>query len=230
MRQMRASGTDHVWLDGRRIDWPNRFPTILASCLEHGIDPTVDLIPVAPAQHYHSGGLRTDLWGRTTVPGLYACGECSCTGVHGANRLASNSLLEGLVFADRIADVLAKESFTRRDPVAKQRPWTADPSDRRRFQGVMTEGAGVLRSAGSLSATLAALTIFDAGTPTTGSWEMTNLLFVGEALARAALIREETRGSHWREDFPEASDRWLVRLQTRVVDGEMVTEEAACEC
>ena len=230
MRQMRASGTDHVWLDGRRIDWAARFPTILASCREHGIDPSVDLIPVAPAQHYHSGGLRTDLWGRTNVPGLYACGECSCTGVHGANRLASNSLLEGLVFADRIADVLAKESFTRRDPVAKHRPWTADPKGRRRFQGAMTEGAGVLRSAESLSATIAALDDVTAGEPSTSSWEMTNLLFVGEALARAALIREETRGSHWREDFPEARDRWLVRLQTRVVDGEMVTEEAACEC
>ncbi len=230
MRQMRARGTDHVWLDGRRIDWATRFPTILASCLEHGIDPTVDLIPVAPAQHYHSGGLRTDLWGRTNVPGLYACGECSCTGVHGANRLASNSLLEGLVFADRIADVLAKESFTRRDPVAKQRPWTADPGGRRRFQTVMTEGAGVLRSAESLSATIGALDDVTAGEPSTSSWEMTNLLFVGEALARAALIREETRGSHWREDFPEASDRWLVRLQTQVRDGVMVTEEAACEC
>ncbi len=227
MRQMRATGTDHVWLDGRSIDWEQRFPTILASCAEHGIDPHVDLIPVAPAQHYHSGGLRTDLWGRTTVPGLYACGECSCTGVHGANRLASNSLLEGLVFADRIADVLAAESFDRRDPVDKQRPWTADAGARRHFQEVMTEGVGVLRSAESMSDAVSALDGFGAGEPSTDSWEMTNLLFVGGALARAALIREETRGSHWREDFPAPDDRWLVRLQTQVVDGEMVTKEAA---
>jgi aspartate oxidase len=227
MRRMRESGSDHVWLDGRRIDWAHRFPTILATCLEHGIDPHLDLIPVAPAQHYHSGGLRTDLWGRTTVPGLFACGECSCTGVHGANRLASNSLLEGLVFADRIADVLADEDHTRRDPVARQRPWTADPTQRRRFQQVMTDGVGVLRSAESMARALDALDGFGAGVPSTGSWEMTNLLFVARAMTMAALAREETRGSHWREDYPQSSDRWLVRLQTRVEDGRMVMTEAA---
>lgn len=90
----------------------------------------------------------------------------------------------------------------------------------------MTEGAGVLRSAQSLSTTLKTLDQIGAGEPSTASWEMTNLLFVGRALTQAALLREETRGSHWREDFPEADDRWLVRLQTRVVDGHMVTEEA----
>jgi L-aspartate oxidase len=90
----------------------------------------------------------------------------------------------------------------------------------------MTEGAGVLRSALSLSTTLDALDQISAGEPSTASWEMTNLLFVGRALTQAALLREETRGSHWREDFPDASDRWLVRLQTQVVDGHMVTEEA----
>lgn len=227
MRRMGETGTDHVWLDGRRIDWPTRFPTILAVCREHGIDPAQDLIPVAPAQHYHSGGLRTDLWGRTNVPGLYACGECSCTGVHGANRLASNSLLEGLVFADRIADVLAREDLTRHDPVAKHAPWVADDGDRRAFQKTMTGGVGVLRSADSMAATLAALDGFGPGEPSTSAWEMTNLLFVGRALALAALAREETRGSHWREDFPDPSDRWLVRLQTQVVDGEMVVKEAA---
>ncbi len=227
MRRMRETGAEHVWLDGRRIDWANRFPTILATCREHGIDPSLDLIPVAPAQHYHSGGLRTDLWGRTTVPGLYACGECSCTGVHGANRLASNSLLEGLVFADRIADVLTEGDYTRRDPVGKQRPWVADARDRRRFQQVMTDGVGVLRSADSMATALAALDTFGPGEPSTSAWEMTNLLFVGRALTMAALAREETRGSHWREDFPDASDRWLVRLQTTVEDGEMTMKEVA---
>ncbi len=187
----------------------------------------LDLIPVAPAQHFHSGGLRTDLWGRTSVPGLYACGECSCTGVHGANRLASNSLLEGLVFADRIADVLAGQSYIRMDPVAKHSAWTADPAQRHRFQESMTQGAGVLRSAQSLSTTLDVLDSFGAGEPSTGSWEMTNLLFVGRALAQAALLRQETRGSHWREDYPRPSDRWLVRLQTQIVDGRMITKEAA---
>jgi aspartate oxidase len=226
MRHIRSSGADHVWLDGRSIDWPRRFPTVLASCRAHGIDPSVDPIPVAPAQHYHSGGLHTDLWGRTSVPGLFACGECSCTGVHGANRLASNSLLEGLVFADRIADVLLEGRHVRRDPVGRQRPWTADGGQRGRLQEAMTGGAGVLRSAASLGRTLQALDTLGPGDPSTTSWETTNLLLVGRALAAAALLREETRGSHWREDFPETSQRWRVRLHTRLVDGEMLTEEA----
>src|SRR5947209_2494550 len=107
-REMRAAGTDHVFLDARHLpDVADRFPTITAACLAAGVDPRTDLIPVAPAAHYASGGVRTDLAGRTSIPGLYACGEVACTGVHGANRLASNSLLEGLVFARRIAaDVL----------------------------------------------------------------------------------------------------------------------------
>ncbi|MEU7180011.1 MULTISPECIES: L-aspartate oxidase [Streptomyces] len=106
MRRAHEQGVDHMYLDARHFGaemWRNRFPTILAACRDHGIDPVTEPIPVAPAAHYASGGVRTDLYGRTTVPGLYACGEVACTGVHGANRLASNSLLEGLVFAERIA-------------------------------------------------------------------------------------------------------------------------------
>ncbi|MEU9762849.1 L-aspartate oxidase [Streptomyces sp. NPDC047987] len=105
-RRMELHGTEHMYLDARHFGaamWERRFPTILAACRAHGIDPVTEPIPVAPAAHYASGGVRTDLRGRTTVPGLYACGEVACTGVHGANRLASNSLLEGLVFAERIA-------------------------------------------------------------------------------------------------------------------------------
>lgn len=117
-RQMLASGTDHVYLDARHVpDLAHRFPTITAYCLAAGVDPTVDLIPVAPAAHYASGGVRTDLDGRTSIPGLYACGEVACTGVHGANRLASNSLLEGLVFARRIAADIARDLPAQTDPV-----------------------------------------------------------------------------------------------------------------
>ncbi|WP_243719373.1 L-aspartate oxidase, partial [Actinomadura sp. 7K534] len=112
MNRMRETGASHMLLDGRHLGaamWENRFPTILAACRHHGIDPVAEPIPVVPAAHYASGGVRTDLHGRTTVPGLYACGEVACTGVHGANRLASNSLLEGLVFAARIAAVLEED-------------------------------------------------------------------------------------------------------------------------
>jgi len=215
-RVLLATGTDHVFLDARHIpDLETRFPTIMASCRAAGIEPETELIPVAPAAHYASGGVRTDLAGRTSIPGLYACGEVACTGVHGANRLASNSLLEGLVFARRIADDIALDLPPQASPVpGTGEAWAVDCEIRVPLQQAMTRGAFVLRSAASLSDTateLATLGEMRAGA-NTATWEATNLLTVASALVAAATVRAETRGCHWREDFPEASPAWLGHL------------------
>uniref|UniRef100_UPI0006260EA7 L-aspartate oxidase n=1 Tax=Streptomyces odonnellii TaxID=1417980 RepID=UPI0006260EA7 len=168
-RRMREQGVDHMYLDARHFGaemWESRFPTILAACRAHGIDPVTEPIPVAPAAHYASGGVRTDLYGRTTVAGLYACGEVACTGVHGANRLASNSLLEGLVFAERIAaDIAAgagsaswrSGAVVPAEPAATSLVPLIAPEARAGIQRIMSEGAGVLRSAASLAAAAEAL-------------------------------------------------------------------------
>lgn len=240
MRRMRADGVDHVWLDGRALGadtWVSRFPTILEACRTRGIDPVTDLIPVAPAQHYASGGVLTDSWGRSTVPGLFACGEVACTGVHGANRLASNSLLEGLVFAERIGQVL-----TGGLPAVRPVSQVADESRarsvgpglvatgvRRTLQQGMDVGAGVLRSENSLRRVRELLDDLPGaapGRPCTEDWETTNLHAVASVLAQHAVLREETRGSHWREDFPDRDDdHWRVRLVTWVAtSGETHTE------
>ncbi|MGH3660375.1 MAG: L-aspartate oxidase [Micromonosporaceae bacterium] len=220
-RVMRAESAPNVWLDARHLgpQLPTRFPTIVASCRAAGIDPVTDLIPVAPAAHYASGGVRTDLRGRTTAPGLYACGEVACTGVHGANRLASNSLLEGLVFARRIAvDIGAgidSGELTRAEPVlVPAAGHVVSPQIRDQLQQAMTAGAGVLRSADSLAAVAESLSGLGGGghEPRTETWETTNLLTVAAALAAAAYPRQETRGSHWREDFSEPDDAWSGHL------------------
>ncbi|MFT4010297.1 MAG: L-aspartate oxidase [Nocardioidaceae bacterium] len=213
MRRMRETGAQHMWLDARDFGaekWERRFPTILATCRSHGVDPVTDLIPVAPACHYASGGVATDLWGRTPIPGLYATGEVACSGVHGANRLASNSLLEGLVFSRRIAALLAEGLPERREPAADPRtPALVDPAMLSTLQTTMTERAGVLRNAEGLAlgaTEIAALAAKSADQPNTEAWQTTNLVTLATALLQAATMREETRGSHWREDFPDRDD------------------------
>ncbi len=218
-RVLRATGADHVYLDARHLGGEfleQRFPTIVASTRAAGVDPATELIPVAPAAHYASGGVRTDLHGRTSIPGLYACGEVACTGVHGANRLASNSLLEGLVFAKRIADDIARELPPQAEPAPAtgDRGWVVSPDVRPELQRTMTHGAGVLRSADSLTATAKELARLaeQRDTPRNAAWEATNLITVATVLVAAARTRRETRGCHWREDFPVAEDEWRGHL------------------
>ena len=218
MRRMRETGAEHVWLDARAFGaekWERRFPTILATCRAHGVDPVTDLIPVAPACHYASGGVATDLHGRSSVPGLYACGEVACSGVHGANRLASNSLLEGLVFSRRIAEELAGALLPQQAPARDDRPaGLVDGAVRPALQHTMTERAGVLRSRDGLAAgarALADLAVRTTDGADVSAWETTNLLTVSTALLAAAAAREETRGSHWREDFPDRDDEHWAR-------------------
>ena len=174
------------------------------------------LIPVAPAQHFHSGGVRTDLSGRTSIPGLFACGECACTGVHGANRLASNSLLEGLVLAERIGRIL-HAGLPERRTVAAPTDGAAIVSNtgRAHLQRLMTESVGVARNGDDLAEVPVELAHIAAavGEPCTEDWEMTNLVHVSAAVAHSAWLREESRGSHVRTDFPERDDeQWRARL------------------
>lgn len=225
MQRMLAEGRPHMWLDatglgttGGRVDrerteafWRHRFPTILAACRRHGIDPVIEPIPVAPACHYASGGVATDLWGRTDVAGLYATGEVACSGVHGANRLASNSLLEGLVFSRRIAEVLPEELPDRLPRIAEdvRRAALVPGSRRSEVQELMSDRAGALRHHDGLTGALEHLERLRSASgavPGPRSWETTNLFTVATVLTEAALRRTETRGSHWREDHPDRDD------------------------
>jgi L-aspartate oxidase len=227
MKRMLETGRPHMWLDARHLGadfWERRFPTILATARSHGVDPVTELIPVAPAHHFASGGVATDLHGRSSVPGLYATGEVACSGVHGANRLASNSLLEGLVFSRRIAKVLPGELRPWSEPVDDSRAaGLVAGSVRHELQETMSAKVGVLRNAPGLveaAAVLDKLAGVAADQVGQDAWETTNLVTISSALAAAALLREETRGSHWREDFPDRDDAdWAGHFDVVMTDG-----------
>jgi L-aspartate oxidase len=159
--------------------------------------------------------VRVDLNGLSSVPGLYICGESACTGAHGANRLASNSLLEGLVFGARIADELAKNLPAQEQPVEDNQITLLDPKIVLPLQMAMSEGAGVMRSESSLRKTmqtLQELSKLTSNQPRIEAWEASNLHLLATAIVRSALQRTESRGSHWRSDFPNTSDKWESRV------------------
>jgi L-aspartate oxidase len=204
--RLTATGDPCVYLDARRIgDFRRRFPTVAATCAEAGIDPTREPIPVVPGAHYSCGGVATDVHGRTELPGLFAAGEVAHTGMHGANRLASNSLLEGLVVGGRAghaaADYAAQAGSVRAQAPRDRR---LDIVDRSLLQHAMSAHASVVRDAaglGRLRELLAAAHHREARGRK--SFEDAALTVTAQAVAAAALARTETRGCHHRDDFPE---------------------------
>ncbi|MBV8527654.1 MAG: L-aspartate oxidase [Candidatus Dormibacteraeota bacterium] len=229
---LRATGDETVFLDCRPVGAaaPVRFPGIHRTCLAYGIDITSDLIPVAPAAHYTIGGVRTALDGSTSLAGLYACGEVAHSGVHGANRLASNSLLESLVFAHRATDA-ALRSAGEREPVttapgSSQATLHASrlnlPSLRRRLQDALWEGAGVVRDASSLETAEAVCDETLAAARTDDCLESLRLVAsatTARLVCTAARAREESRGCHLRSDFPASNDQWRGALVTHMDGG-----------
>ena len=224
----------YVFLDGTKLGkevWLQRFPNILASCLKNGIDPLAEMIPVVPAAHYASGGIVSNMDATTDIKGLFAVGECANTGVHGANRLASNSLLEGLVVANRLEKNL--ENLDKQtEPVGSNKPAKLiDGAVRKEITATTTQGAGAVRNEKGLKQTLeklAQISHKNTQSSSTQSWEASNLLTVSTMIAQAALRREESRGSHWRSDFPQRNDeRWLVRINGRIEEGKLELSETA---
>ncbi|MEO8650539.1 MAG: FAD-binding protein, partial [Acidobacteriota bacterium] len=215
--EMRRTGTRSVFLDMTSLDenfLRERFPKIYSTCANYGLNIAKDLLPVSPASHYCMGGVRTDLHGRTTVSGLYAAGEVACTGVHGANRLASNSLLEGLVFGARAGDAAAAENPD--DPGAESDSYAIGDINadggistavKKRVKRLMWERVGILRNRDSLAR---ALREFDQIARADLTVSSRYFVTLATLVARAAMWREESRGGHFRTDFPGTVEKWRI--------------------
>ncbi len=222
LSEMLKTDSDHVLLDatGRDAGWlAARFPNIYTTCLEAGLDMARDRIPVSPAAHYTMGGIRTNTWGETTVPGLFAVGEVACTGVHGANRLASNSLLETVVFAHRAVQRIVDPPAPLPDP-PDPHPGARSlatgeaaggPATREALQTLMWRDVGIVRTGEGLARAAARVRGWRAvgrDPETVEDYELGALLTCAAMATEAALEREESRGAHYREDHPAPDERW----------------------
>ena len=231
--EMKSQGTDHVYLDVTHLPAKavaTHFPQIYQYCKGYGLDITQKQIPVAPAAHYMMGGVKVNSWGETNIPGLWAAGEASCTGAHGANRLASNSLLETLVFGKRLVERTTIPAAHRQplppSRIEELRAMPVREHDRRRYpaptleqlQHLMWHKVGIERNAADLQdaiGTLAAweCTLEGAAAPRgRAGYDLRNAVTASRLMAEAALYREESRGAHYRSDFPKASPAWQKHI------------------
>jgi L-aspartate oxidase len=230
--EMKKTHSDRVFLDVTHLPprlITTRFPHIYRFCQDHGLDITKRLIPVAPAAHYLMGGVKVNTWGETNIPGLFAAGETACTGVHGANRLASNSLLESVVFSKRIVQ---RTEMTTPPRHRKKRSDEAisyclpgrevlpkvPPLNLPKLQSLMWDKVGIIRSGKSLTEAASILVTWESLLPQSTdrpSYELNNLVLCARLMTEAALLREESRGAHFRTDFPRTSPKWQRHIVFR---------------
>lgn len=225
--EMKLTGADHVLLDLTHLEKDfvrNRFPKIYSTCLEYGIDITVDPIPVSPAAHYYMGGIFTDDFGRSNLKGLYACGEAACNGVHGANRLASNSLLEGVVFGGKSAETAAadtKDRAVKETVLSLGKSVRIDQADKmtEELQKCMWDGVSVSRNEKDLGSSIEFLNghldqFKDTVPSDRKTAEIRNMLTVGLLMAKAAEARKGSRGGHYRDDYPDRiAENWHIYFE-----------------
>lgn len=224
--EMQKSNAECVYLDITHKDrdyLKTRFPKIFATCLEYGIDISKDYIPVAPAEHYCMGGIKTDAQGRTGIENLFACGEVACTGLHGANRLASNSLLEGLVFGHRISQEIntAEKREVKTFKIKGSAKWGSFKRPRSEYEKeikeIMNKQAGIVRSEEGLSTAKKQIDsilteLSDARCRSVAQCQVLNMATIAKLVVDSALKRTESRGAHYRTDFPEAKDEWKKNI------------------
>jgi L-aspartate oxidase len=221
--QMKKTKSNYVFLDATKIKdkFSKRFPTIYKNCITLGINPEKEFIPVAPAAHYTMGGIKTDTWGQTNLANLYACGECASTGVHGANRLASNSLLEGLVFGNRIAQKIKEsrlpfsikrgEEINLSYNISRKKYKKINPEKvKKELQELMWDKVGIIRTASNLTKAQQKIKqwkyLLELELKIAEEFELVNLITLANLVILSALKREESRGAHYREDFPKRDD------------------------